>query len=227
MRPLCVFLCSDISSYQIISDKTRDEGFHRYFVLKNKNVQIDKKDLNEQDSLIFYDFSNEEYTTIARMVVAYSDAIYSDFFIFKDSYEKLENINIEEKYIYNDDFLYFSKNYIVFEGYNFDKQHSELSYEHYENLHKALSGEIVSDKYFIEAIKELLADANYTFDNSTEKMPIKYKILFNSNTNSKSNFKVFYESNVSEKNSIIFTKLTLDSYRYKVSNEEGLHCYFL
>ena len=108
MRPLCVFLCSDKSSYQIISDRTRDEGFHRYFVLKNKSIVVDKKDLNEQDSLIYFDFSNVEYTTLARMVVAYSDAQYSDFFVFKDNYQNIDEISINEKYLWDNEIFYFS-----------------------------------------------------------------------------------------------------------------------
>lgn len=227
MRPLCVFLCSDKSSYQIISDRTRDEGFHRYFVLKNKSIVVDKKDLNEQDSLINFDFSNVEYTTLARMVVAYSDAQYSDFFVFKDNYQNIDEISINEKYLWDNEIFYFSKDYVVFEGYNFTKEIIEPTYEYYQNINKALAGEIVSDKYFIEAIKELLADVNYIFDKSSEQLPAKYKSLFKSNTKSEITYSIFYESNTSNKNSIIFTKLVLDSFKYKITNDEELNCYFL
>jgi len=216
-------------SYQIISEKTQDEGFHRYFILKNKSIKVDKDSFNEEDSLIYFDYSDKEYTLISRMVVAYSNAIYSDYFIFTNDYQDINNIEINDKYIWDDNIFYFSKNYVVFEGYDFVRKSSNEinTYDYYENINKAMSGEAVIEIYFFEAIKELLAEAKYTFDSSCDSLPVKYKFLFKSNNNSQVEYKIYYESNVDIKKSIIFTTKQLDSYSYKISCTDGMNCYFL
>ena len=229
MRPLCVFLCSDQLSYQIISEKTKDAGFHRYFILRNKSIVVDKNLLNNEDSLIYFDYTDKQYTLLSRMVVAYSNAIYSDFFIFPKDYYDIEQIAINDRYIWNDNFLYFSKNHVVFEGYDFNKEVSDNdnSYDFYENISKALSGEEVEEKYFIEAIKELLADVKYVFHESCFELEQKYKILFKSNDNSDIEYKIYYESDVDSKKAILFTTKQTDSYSYKITSKNGLICYFI
>ena len=228
MQPLCVFLCSSKESYHIILESTKEEGFHRMFILGSK-FQADPKYKQDTDSVIVYDFENLDYNLISRMIVAYSNQIYSHFFIFKDEYLSIDDClnKIKNLSKYEQEFLYFSKEYVVFQGYDFCMKNEIIlnEFDKYENITKALSGEKVEDKYFILAIEELLPqNAKFVFHESAENLPIKYKKLFSSSA-SETVFEIFYNPQNAPDNAMIFSDKSFEYFKYKLSNLDGMNFY--
>lgn len=229
MRPLCVFYCPDQIVYENFAESTAEEGFHRYFIFKDKSI-TQKNNLLPNDSFAVLDYDLHDINFIARMIVAYSDAIYTDYFIVLKEYKNIDewiNKVRNKSFYFDENFIYFSKEKVVIDGYNLTYEKIEVDYDYYEYLSQAMNGIPVPKKYFVEAIKELIPqNAKFIYDKSCSEMGNEYKIIFKSNDSSNNQYEVFYESRTNfKKNSFLFTKEVLDSNFMVLKCDDGMNFY--
>ena len=230
MRPLAVFLINNEDRLLKVDELSKDEGYHRFFILSNK---ILKNTINFEstDSIIVYDYKISQIDIIIKMIIACSNSMYDHIIIFlaqEFNFDNQLNNFLQSDTFQNEEAIGFTRQSFIFDNLNFivNERVDINPYERFEMMDKALSGEKVNSYYFKEALRELLPNAEYKYqdglniDNELKNI-IQFKFI-----KSKSQFLVS-NKNEDVKNMIIFTSSEIDKFKFVVRREDGLNCYIL
>jgi hypothetical protein len=230
MRPLAVFLIDNEDKLLKVDELSKDEGYHRFFVLSNKTL-TNLINFKKTDSIITYDFKISQIDIIIKMIVACSNSMYDHIIIFLaqefDFDNQIKNFSHRNTF-QNEEAIGFTRQSFIFDNLNFivDEKVDINPYERFEMMDTALSGEKVNSYYFKEALKELLPNAEYKYQDDLNIDDQLKNIIQSKFIKSNSQFLV---SNKNEdlKNLIIFTSSEIDKFKFVIRREDGLNCYIL
>ena len=200
----------------------------RMFILNSKQLQHNDK-FTSKDKILIFKHDDFDINCSIKLSFLYSEPKYSKLiFIFNLDLD-LENIYTNnENYIQNDDYLLISRNYLIFNEFNFKKPNKIIldPIVMFENIDKALKGEIVDELVFKEALKELLPIAEYSFDSNFDITSFEYKNLFDiKHTESKTKYLISNEKSANVNKNIVFTLADYENYKYVLRRIDGLNCY--
>lgn len=228
MAPLIVFLIRDDDMLKMFLDYVSGKNYHTCFILSRNNLKNNFKYSKHQ--VIVFDFDKFSIDILVKMIVAYTDSIYTHFLIYREPSNNIENdlINLEEKdFLDSNKLIGFSKNYFIFNNLKLQKKEITIDdpFVHFEMMEKALNGEIVNDKYFIIALQELLPEANYKIDCILSNEI--NEVLLNKNNYNKLEYIVSDEIKDGVKNQIIFTPSLIDDYNFIIRRDDNYNCYII
>lgn len=232
MVPLCVFLCDDQYSYDNIFRNTLDAVYHRFFILSSNNIIRNRIAEKNTDNFMIYNYELTKIDIISRLVTCYSNPMYSHIFIMlsqNSDFELQKNNFKESNYFQNENCIGFTRQWVALNGFIFEpvQNNSTLDpIEFAQEMSKALNELPVGNKYFIEALIELLPHCEYDLSNLNNFDSELISIVKNKNINSSSKYKVFYEPiNFEKTNCVVFSHNEIDSYKFLIKREDGLKCY--
>lgn len=231
MSLLLIFLCQNESDVEKFNKESRNLPYHRMFVMSNKFLK-DFIDSQKNDSFIVLDYSKQNLNQIIRFVSLYSNPQYSELLLFlNQNVEIKKTIEIIQKHnkVESTNYIFVTRFDLALNGFNIDnieKQTDPLTF--YEDISSALRGEIVNNKVFIEALREILPESKYIIDENIN-LDNEIRILINSkNKNSRSEYYVTDKIiSDSVKNTILFTESDMNKYKYVIKRIDGLNCYIL
>lgn len=202
----------------------------KYYITSKKlnNISGDISVLNLPD----FKPTKENLVTVLRLIFLYNEPVYEKLIIFfKNEIVSQETIDEilsqidESEYVYNDEFLAITRQYVAFNGFNISENKQETNpILMVENINKALQGEAVENEFFLLALSEILPQMPIQFDiedkniinffNKREPTQ-KGSILFTSK----------YDKNI-DNLSVLFSKdiLKIDSL-YIIKRNDGLFAY--
>lgn len=230
MRPLAVFLVDNEDDLLKINEASKDEAYHRFFILSNKILK-NSIIYKNTDSIIVYDFKLSQIDIIIKMIIACSNSMYDHIIIIlKNDFnfdDQIKNFS-HNNFFQNDEAIGFTRQSFIFDNLNFimEEKIDINPYERFEMMDKALSGEKVNAYYFKQALIELLPNADYKYqDNLKIENDIK-NIIHTKIIKSNSQYLV---SNKKEdvKNLIIFTSSEIEKHKFVIRRDDGLNCYIL
>lgn len=235
MNPLCVFVCDNQDIFDRVNVSTKEAEYHRFFILSSNKIIRNNLSHKSSDNFMIYDFDLSSIDIIARLVTCYSHPMYSHIYLFKN-----ENVNIENQklnfrnheFFQNEDCLGFTRQYVALNGFNFQPVNNKIIYDPIKfasEINKALNEEPVEQIFFIEALKELLPDCEYVGFENLENLEDDIKNILRSKSKKlNSKYNVLYEPNFQNyKDTIVFTKINFDSYKFAIRRVDGFNCYIL
>lgn len=176
--------------------------------------------------------TRENLITVLRLIFLYNEPVFEKLILFfKNDIVSSEIINEilseidESKYIYNDEFLAITRQYVAFNGFDIFENKKEINpIIMMDNITKALQGEAVDNEFFLLALSEILP-----------QMPIEYDMddkdiinFFNKRDTTQKGSILFTRSYENNNNtlSVLFTKdiLKIDSL-YIIKRTDGLLAY--
>lgn len=228
MAPLVVFLIRDNDMFMKTLEHLNDTKYHVCLILSNKNIAKNLQNIEHQ--ILIFDFDKYNNDTLIKIIISYTDAIYSHYLIYSKQNYIIENdlLDLEnEEFINRDGLIGFSKNYYIFDDIKIEKIQMTIDnpFEHFDMMEKALNGEIVNQKYFITALEELLPDANFRIE--CEIPDEILKIIYAKNNNSKMEYLVSDKFNDGVKHQIIFTPSKIETYNFIIKRDDNYNCYIL
>jgi len=140
--------------------------------------------------------TKENLVTVVRLIFLYNEPVFEKLIIFfkndivnqETIDEILSQIN-ESAYIYNDESLAMTRQYVAFNGFDISQNKQEINtVVMVENINKALQGEAVDNEFFLLALSEILP-----------QMPIQFNI------EEKNIINFFNKRETTQKGSILFT----------------------
>jgi len=229
MAPLVIYLIDSENMLNSILKNSINCSYHILFVLSNKKY---KNIINQNKyQIIVFDFAKYDSNTLIKLIISYTDSLYTHYLIYSKYSEmvaediyKLEDIECKSE----NEAVIFSKNYFIFNNINFNikKQELENPFDHFELMDQALNGYPVNEKYFLEALRELLPECRYDILNQNLEIEIK-NILLEKNTSNNIVYIVDNKKTDGVKNQIIFTPSEIESYKFIIKRDDGLNCYIL
>ena len=229
MNPAFVFLINDFESLEKVIHKTETYKFIRIFIIKSKNLQL-QKFYKKTDKIIIFNFDDNDNATLIRIVALHTEPTITHFIFMYDIDYSIDQLihQISEKNE-NESYLIVSRNYLAMHGFSFERK-KNLNFDPlqlFEEIDRALKGEKVKDHIFNKALEELLPYAEYDYDFTFEKLEFKIKNLFKLKYK-KNNIKYFVsfdnKSDSVNKN-ILFTLSDLQNYKFVIRRDDGLNCY--
>lgn len=228
MAPLVVFLIRDKDMFMKALEHVTDSRYHVCLILSNKNIAKNLQNIKHQ--ILIFDFDKYNNEILLKIIISYTDAIYSHYLIYsKQSYEIENDLLIleNEDFINKNGLFGFSKNYYIFNDVKFEKIQITIDnpFEHFDMMEKALNGEIVDQKYFMIALEELLPDAHFKIECDIPDEILK--IISTKNNNSKMEYLVSDKLNDGVKHQIIFTPSKIETYNFIIKRDDNFNCYIL
>lgn len=225
---LFVYFVEGNDTLEAAFQQSKEKKYERMFILNSKSLQHNRKYINS-DKILIFNHNDFDLNCSIKLAFLYSEPIYDKLiFIFNLEFD-LQNFKFSNESFYEDDnILIISRNYVIFNDFNFKRNNKIIldPIEMFENINKALSGEIVDEYVFKEALKELLPIASYSYDSAFDYENFQYKKLINDkNTDSKTKYIISKEKSASVSKNIVFTLADYDNFKYVLRRDDGLKCY--
>lgn len=110
MAPLVVFLIRDNDMFMKTLEHLNDTKYHVCLILSNKNIAKNLQNIEHQ--ILIFDFDKYNNDTLIKIIISYTDAIYSHYLIYSKQNYIIENdlLDLEnEEFINRDGLIGFSK----------------------------------------------------------------------------------------------------------------------
>jgi hypothetical protein len=231
MRPICVFLCDNQTSYDEKFKETSDVPYHRFFILSSTTILRNKFEEKSTDNFAVFKYDVANINQIAKLVTCFTNPLYTHILIFygNEIDFDLQKLNFNNgDFFVNENCVGYTRAYYVLNNFDVNLPQNQTyddPLEYAKNIREALSGSPVADKYFMSAIEELLPQATYNF---VDEVPNNLRLLIlRKNRPSSTVYNIYNEFKENTNNAIVFSKQDINSYKYAVRRSDGLNFYIL